>query len=77
VLRTILGFTPSEWADVTTERTGVGVDQGSARALDRRILVAPTTPLRHKGSVTDQRLKAMIAAAVTTLKQGLARSIAP
>jgi hypothetical protein len=36
VLRTILGFTPSEWADVTTELTGVAVDQGSARTMDRR-----------------------------------------
>ncbi len=56
VLRTILGFTPSEWADVTTERTGVAVDQGAARTMDRRIRVAPTTPLRDRGSVTDQRL---------------------
>lgn len=38
VLRTILGFTPSEWADVTTERTGVAVDQGAARTMDRRML---------------------------------------
>lgn len=71
VLRTILGFTPSEWADVTTERTGVAVDQSAARTMDRRIRVAPTTTLKDKGSVTDQRLKAMIAAAVQTLEQGV------
>jgi hypothetical protein len=70
VLRTILGFTPSEWADVTSERTGVAVDQGAARTLDRRIRVAPLTPLKDKGSVTDQRLKAMVAAAVEMLEQG-------
>jgi hypothetical protein len=70
VLRTILGFTPSEWADVTTERTGVAVDQGQARTLDRRIRVAPMAPLRDKGSMTDQRLKAMIAAAAQALADG-------
>ena len=71
VLRTILGFTPSEWADVTTERTGIVVDQGSARTMDRRIRVAPITLLKDKGSMTDQRLKAMIAAAVQMLKGGI------
>jgi len=70
VLRTILGFTPSEWADATTERTGVAVDQGAARTMDRRIRVAPLTPLKAKGSVTDVRLQAMISAAVSMLEQG-------
>jgi hypothetical protein len=70
VLRTIMGFTPSEWADVTTERTGVAVDQGSARTMDRRIRVAPATPLKDKGSLIDTRLKAMIVAAVETLEKG-------
>lgn len=71
VLRTIMGFTPSEWADVTTERTGVAVDQSAARTMDRRIRVAPMAPLKDKGSLTDQRLKAMIAAAVETLEEGI------
>jgi hypothetical protein len=70
VLRTILGFTPSEWADVTTERTGVPVDQGQARTLDRRIRVAPMAPLNDKNGDTDKRLKAMVAAAVQTLEKG-------
>jgi hypothetical protein len=72
VLRTILGFTPSEWADVTTEQTNVAVDQGAARTIDRRIRVAPLTPLRDKHSVTDRRLKAMVAAAIDLLKKGTA-----
>lgn len=70
VLRTILGFTPSEWADVTTERTGVAVDQGAARTLDRKFRVTPMTPLKDKNSTKDQRLKAMVAAAVQTLEAG-------
>ncbi len=71
VLRTILGFTPSEWADVTIERAGVAVGQGSARTVDRRIRAAPLTMLKDKGSLTDQRLKAMIVAAVEMLKEDL------
>jgi len=71
VLRTILGFTPSEWADVTTERTGVPVDQGSARTIDRRIRVAPITPLKDKNSVTDKRLQAMIIGAIKMLQDGI------
>jgi hypothetical protein len=70
VLRTILGFTPSEWADVTSERTGVAVDQGQARAMDRRIRVTPTTALKDKDSLNDRRLKAMITAAVLMLEKG-------
>jgi hypothetical protein len=70
VLRSILGFTPSEWADVTTERTGVSVNQGAARTLDRRFRVAPLTPRKDKGSITDQRIKAMVSAAIQLLEMG-------
>jgi hypothetical protein len=71
VLRTILGFTPSEWADVTTERTDVPVDQGAARALDRRLRVAPLTPLKDVNSITDQRIKAMVRTAIQMLERGI------
>jgi hypothetical protein len=43
VFRCVLGFTPPEWAYVTTEITGVTVDQGAARTIDRRFWQA----LRH------------------------------
>ena len=33
VLRSMLGFTPPEWAYVTAQRTGVQIDQGAIRAL--------------------------------------------
>lgn len=71
VLRTILGFTPSEWAEVTVERTGVVVGQGAARTMDRKIRFAPATPLRDRNSTTDQRLKAMVVAAVKMLEIGI------
>src|SRR5512138_1066020 len=35
VLRTMLGFTPPEWAYVATLQTGVEVSQGFVRTLDR------------------------------------------
>ena len=37
VLRSMLGFTPPEWAYVTQQRTSVGVTQGAIRSLDRKI----------------------------------------
>jgi len=39
VLRSMLGFTPPEWAYVTTQRTGVTVNQGAVRTLDRKARV--------------------------------------
>ena len=71
VLRTILGFTPSEWADVTTERTGIAVDQNTARSLDRKLRMQPTTPLKDRGGVVDQRLNAMVMGAVKILGEGI------
>lgn len=43
VFRSILGFTPPEWAYVTTERTSVRIDQGAARTIDRNIRLRPLT----------------------------------
>ena len=34
VLRTILGFSPPEWADVAKEHLGIDINQGAARQLD-------------------------------------------
>lgn len=70
VIRTILGFTPPEWAYVTTERGAVTVDQGAARTLDRKMRLLGLKPLIDKNSVTDNRIKAMLAAAVALLEDG-------
>ncbi|MEW5953776.1 MAG: hypothetical protein AB1815_08585 [Bacillota bacterium] len=48
VLRTILGFTPSEWAYITTQRTGINVTQGFIRALDRSIRMEPIKQITSK-----------------------------
>jgi hypothetical protein len=46
VLRTMLGFTPPELAYVASQDSGVEVSQGFARAIDRQIRIAPSSPLR-------------------------------
>jgi len=69
VFRCVLGFTPPEWAYVTTEMTGISVDQGAARTIDRRIRLKPLTPFDLTG-VTGERARAMIQAGVCTLTRG-------
>jgi len=70
VFRCILGFSPPEWAYLTTETTGVAIDQGAARAIDRRIRFNALTPLKEGNGVTVQRIRAMIEAGVETLLKG-------
>jgi hypothetical protein len=62
VLRTMLGFTPPEWAYVTCQRTNVQVTQGAIRTIDRKIRMDPGTPLKKNNGVTDQRIRALILA---------------
>lgn len=69
VLRAMLGFTPSEWADAATAKTGVDVSQGAARTIDRSIRIAPTHPLRAHG-VTWDRVRALVASACDLLAVG-------
>lgn len=70
VFRSILGFTPPEWAHVTTERSGVRVDQGPARAMDRKIRVNPLTPPAFRTELVRLRARAMIATGVDILLAG-------
>jgi len=70
VLRTMLGFTPPEWAYVTTQRTNVEVPQGAVRTLDRTLRLSPLTPMRTKGGVTEQRVRALVDTACQLLAEG-------
>ena len=70
VLRCMIGFTPSEWAYYTSRHTGIGVTQGAARAIDRNIRMKPEVPLPRKGSVTEQRIQALVTAACHILESG-------
>ena len=68
VLRCMLGFSPPEWAYYATRHTGVAVTQGAARTIDRNIRMNPEAALPKKGTVTEQRIRALIAAACHALE---------
>lgn len=70
VFRCILGFSPPEWAYLTTEMTGVAVDQGAARSIDRKIRLNPLSPMNEGSGLTGQRIRAMIEAGLRTVTQG-------
>ena len=67
VLRAVLGFTPPEWAYVTTQQSGTPVPQGAARSIDRKIRTKPLQPMTRNGGVTDERIAAMVTTACRLL----------
>jgi hypothetical protein len=69
VLRMLLGFTPSEWAYIATQRTGVIISQGAARSLDRQIRMFPTKPL-STSKITQERIGALLETACQLLTEG-------
>lgn len=69
VLRTMLGFTPPEWAYMTSSQTDVTVSQGHARTLDRNIRLSPATTLNCEPEML-KRLKAMVDTACALLQRG-------
>lgn len=69
VLRTMLGFTPPEWAYLATVQTGIEVSQGFVRSLDRKIRLSPLSPIANS-KLTVERLKALIETACRLLKAG-------
>jgi hypothetical protein len=74
VLRAMLGFTPPEWAYLTTQRTGVLVPQGAARTLDRTVRMQPSTPLSASRVLTAKRIRAMVETACQLLTEGAAQT---
>ncbi len=73
VIRTILGFSPPEWADLARSDFNVDVPQGTARALDTRCrrdrgYFARLTEERNKLAI--ERINALIAASVKYITQG-------
>jgi len=69
VLRTMLGFTPPEWAYLASQHSGIEIPQGSARTLDRKIRMNPDTPLKT-GELGGDRLKALVEVACHFLAEG-------
>jgi hypothetical protein len=70
VLRTMLGFTPPEWAYVATQRSTVQVSQGAIRSLDRSVRMAPLRAL-SQAEMTQKRLKALVEAACILLTESV------
>ena len=69
VLRSMLGFTPPEWAYLASQRTGVEVTQGAVRSLDRKVRMSPATPLQVT-ALTRERLSALVTTACELLSAG-------
>lgn len=69
VLRTMLGFTPPEWAYMASSHTGTTITQSYARTLDRNIRLTPFVPLKCKGTAL-VRLSALVRTACTLLQEG-------
>jgi hypothetical protein len=68
VLRAMLGFSPPEWAYVTSERTGTEIQQGFVRALDRYIRVGGIAPVVFTKRQLE-RIEAMVRVASDLLRE--------
>jgi len=73
VVRSMLGFTPPEWAYVATQHTGVEIDQGYVRSIDRRARQQPLEPMSFTPTM-GKRIAALITAACQLLKEGCPRT---
>lgn len=69
VLRTMLGFTPPEWAYLASQRTGITISQSFVRRIDRNIRLNPTLVFNVQ-ETTRKRLLALIETACHLLSQG-------
>jgi hypothetical protein len=63
VLRTVLGVTPPEWAELTREYTGVDVPQGWARSLEGHARRRKDHFARMTGAASGERSEAMVVTA--------------
>lgn len=69
VLRSILGFTPPEWAYLASNRKNIEIPQGAARTLDREVRMQPLRKL-SQGTTTQRRLRAMVETACELIAEG-------
>lgn len=68
VLRSILGFTPPEWAYLASQRTETKVTQGFVRSLDRKIRLEPFKVLSATPA-TKKRIMALVTTACELIRQ--------
>lgn len=69
-IRAILGVTPPEWRDLTTEETGERFSANAARAIDKNVKRSATYFARARPGVTLRRVESMLAAACIALGRG-------
>ena len=72
VIRTILGFSPPEWADIAGSQAGVAIPQGAARTLDRRVRDERRMFSRDGfiETAAGRRLRTLVEVAVRLITQG-------
>jgi hypothetical protein len=70
VLRTILGLSPPEWADLASQEGDLVVPTGAARVLDVKVRADRALFGRRSRTVTRDRALALIRAAAKLLSQG-------
>ncbi len=71
VLRSILGLTPPEWAELARSEVASDISQGYARQLDNRSKVDSEFFKRMpKGQLSYQRARSMVDTAIALLKRG-------
>lgn len=75
VLRSMLGFTPPEWAYIAAQRHGSELNQGFARTLDRKVRVSPLVPLNPSPEML-KRIEAMVETACDLLEKGCPKVLA-
>lgn len=73
VLRTMLGFSPPEFAYMAGVVTGVEIDQSSARRLDKRARIGQPLLIRTTAK-TRQQVVALVRTAVELIGQGVTAS---
>ncbi|WP_442890322.1 hypothetical protein [Congregicoccus parvus] len=72
VLRSILGFTPPEWAYLASNRKQLTIPQGAARTLDREVRMRPMRTL-SPSETTRLRLQALVETACELISEGCPR----
>jgi hypothetical protein len=72
-LRTILGISPPEWADLARSERGSDIDQGYARGLEKRARQSAEfigQLRRPRGALALSRIEALVSVAVHYITQG-------
>ena len=76
VLRTMLGFTPPEWAYIARKQTGVEISQSFARTIERQIRLGKWDPTSIRTS-SREKIEALIETACKLLYEGAPEDTPP